>query len=58
MTTHTEAFKYLKSHFTEEADQEIIKELPKELPFKKLYHLYQAKHLAKYGEYLQIELPV
>lgn len=64
MTSHTEAFKYLESHFTEEADQEIITDLiesqmiSEEIPFKRFYHLYQAQHLAKHGEYLQIELPV
>jgi hypothetical protein len=60
--THTEAFSYIEKHFTEYADQSIITEIiegqmiPEDIPFKKMYHLYQAKHLEKYGEYLQIAL--
>lgn len=60
--THTEALTYIKNHFPFHADNDIIIEIhegqmiPQELSFKRFYHLYQDKHRAKYGEYLQIEL--
>jgi hypothetical protein len=60
--THTEAITYIEKHFSEYADQSIITDIieaqmiPEDIPFKRFYHLYQDKHRAKYGEYLQIEL--
>ena len=60
--THTEYLSELKKRFTEVADQELIIEvterqmIPQKLSFNKFYHLYQALHLEKYGEYLQIQI--
>lgn len=60
--THTDALSYIEKHFSDYADQNIIIEIhegqmiPQKLSFKRFYHLYQDKHRAKYGEYLQIEL--
>ena len=60
--THTEYLSELKKRFTEVADQELIIEvterqmIPQKLSFNKFYHLYQALHLEKYGEYLQIPI--
>jgi len=60
--THTEAFSYIEQHFSEVADQSIITDIieaqmiPENISFKRFYHLYQDKHRAKYGEYLQIAL--
>jgi hypothetical protein len=61
--THKDAMAYLKKQFIEVADQDIIIDInesqmiPQKLSFKAMYHLYQAKHLEKYGEYLQIAIP-
>lgn len=60
--THTEAMQTIEKHFPEYADQSIIIDIiesqmiPEDIPFRKMYHLYQDKHRAKYGEYLQIPL--
>jgi len=59
---HSEALSYIEKQFSELADQSIITDIlegqmiPKDIPFKRFYHLYQDKHRAKYGEYLQIPL--
>ena len=60
--THKEYLTELKKRFTECADSELIIEvnerqmIPQKLSFNRFYHLYQALHLEKYGEYLQIEI--
>ena len=60
--THKEYYNQIEKRFTEVADQELIIEvterqmIPQKLSFNKFYHLYQALHLEKYGEYLQIEI--
>lgn len=60
--THTEAYNQIEAQFSEVADQELIIDIiesqmiKKDIPFKRFYHVYQAKHLNKYGEYLQIKL--
>jgi len=60
--THTDAIQTIEKHFLDYADNDIINEIheeqiiPQKLPFKRFYHLYQDKHRAKYGEYLQIPL--
>ena len=60
--THKEYYNQIEKRFTEVADQELIIEvterqmIPQKLSFNKFFHLYQALHLEKYGEYLQIEI--
>lgn len=60
--THKEYYNQIEKRFTEYADQELIIEvterqmIPQKLSFNKFYHLYQALHLEKYGEYLQIQI--
>ena len=60
--THTEYYNELKKQFPLLADQELIsrvnegQKVTKKLPFNRFYHLYQALHLEKYGEYLQIPI--
>ena len=60
--THTEYYNEIKKQFPLLADQELIsrvnegQKVTKKLLFNKFYHLYQALHLEKYGEYLQIQI--
>jgi hypothetical protein len=60
--THKEYKEAIEKHFTQCADSDLIIEvnerqmIPQKLSFNRFYHLYQALHLEKYGEYLQIEI--
>lgn len=60
--THSEYYIELTKRFYFEADESLINEIierqmiPQKLSFNKFYHLYQALHLEKHGEYLQIEI--
>lgn len=60
--THKEYYTEIEKQFPEVADQDLIIEvnerqmIPQKLSFNKFYHLYQALHLEKYGEYLQIQI--
>ena len=60
--THKEYYNEIEKRFTQCADSELIIEvnerqmIPQKLSFNRFYHLYQALHLEKHGEYLQIPI--
>lgn len=60
--THSEYRQEIEKRFSEYADQTIVQNIiegqmiPENMSFSRFYHQYQAQHLEKYGEYLQIPI--